>query len=167
MMVYKTFFAKNRLNPVYKKPVNVTNAQIHHYADSLFVHKDSLKITDDDIMSNKRIIIENGDTLGFAFIVYEPIPCPSCSDINYLLITDKKYKIQSIIFLRNIIEDYKIFPKDIFISFINRFINRNIKNENLAIMHILVNQDFPQNNINYFIQSIIKVNKQVRFFNEQ
>ena len=95
-MVYKTFFAKNRLNPDYKKPVEVTNEDIWRYADSVFVHKDSLRIVEDDIMSNKRIIIEKGDTLGFAFIVYEPIPCPSCSDVNYVLLIDKKYFITTV-----------------------------------------------------------------------
>jgi len=55
-MVYKMFFAKNRLNFELKKPVEVTNEDIHRYADSLFVHKDSLRIVDDEIMSNKRII---------------------------------------------------------------------------------------------------------------
>ena len=125
MMVYKTFFAKNRLNPDYKKPVAVTNEDIRRYADSLFVHRDSLRIDEDEIMSNKRIIIENKDTLGFAFIVYESIPCPSCSNLNYVMITDKDYTIRDIRFLKNIIEDYKIVPVDSFRVFSNQFLEMN------------------------------------------
>jgi len=163
MMVYKTFFAKNRLNPVYKKPVNVTNAQIHHYVDSLFVHKDSLRIVEDDIMSNKRIIIENGDTLGFAFIVYEPIPCPSCSDVNYILLVDNLYTIKNIVFLREIVEDYKIVQEDSIMVFINQFLNNNLLRVDFG-NNIPIGK--PKKHSKYFLISMNSIQKQVRLFNE-
>ena len=162
-MVYKTFFAKNRLNPDYKKPVAVTNEDIRRYVDSVFVHKDSLWIVEDDIMSNKRIIMENGDTLGFAFVVYEPIPCPSCSDVNYALLVDNLYTIKNIVFLREIVEDYKIVQEDSIRVFINQFMNNNLlKNDFGNIIPI----EKPKKHSKYFLISMNSIQKQVRLFNE-
>ena len=73
-MVYKTFFSKSRLDPSYKQPVVVTDDDIRRYADSLFAHTDSIIIADDAIESNKRIILNNKDTLCFSYIVYDPSP---------------------------------------------------------------------------------------------
>jgi len=165
-MFYRMFFAKTRLNPDYKKPVAVTNDDIRRYADSLFVHRDSLRIVEDDILSNKRIIIshrdgfpENGDTLGFAFIVYEPIPCPSCSDVNYVLITDKKYIINHIIFLRNILENFKIVSNKEFTIFSNQFLNNNLINYDFSIIKSVLK---PRKYAFYFRKSFIDLNKEMR-----
>jgi hypothetical protein len=163
MMVYKTFFAKNRLNPDYKKPVAVMNEDIRRYADSLFMHRDSLWIVEDDIMSNKRIIIENGDTLGFAFVVYEPIPCPSCSDVNYLLITNNEYIIKNIIFMQDIIEGYKVVNIDTFKEFSNQFVNLSLLKDDFKKI-ILKN---AKKNYQYFKSSIINIQSDVKLFYEK
>jgi hypothetical protein len=163
MMVYKTFFAKNRLNPDYKNPVKVTNEDIRRYADSVFVHRDSLWIVEDDIMSNKRIIMENGDTLGYVFIVYEPIPCPSCSNLNYMLFTDKEYKLKDIILLRDVIEDYKVIEKEQVSTVVKPFTGINLLlNED----DIQISIDKPKKFITAFKESVYELQRKVRLFNE-
>jgi len=162
-MVYKTFFAKNRLDPSYKQPAVVTDEQISRYADTLFTHTDSLIINDDGIMSNKRIIIENGDTLGFAFIVYEPIPCPSCSDVNYILFTDTRYSILKIIYFRDIIEDYKAIPKKTFLNETGDLIGMNVLRDSLTVSF---SDKVPKKQSQAFTASILDLQSRVRLFNE-
>jgi hypothetical protein len=164
MMVYKTFFAKNRLNPDYKNPVKVTNEDIRRYADSVFVHRDSLRIVEDDIMSNKRIIIENGDTVRFAFIVYEPIPCPSCSDVNYVLLVDNLYTIKNIVFLREIVENYKIIQVDSFRVFSNQWLYKNILKYDFNYIQTL---NTPKKYSKYFKESVRKIQGEVNLFYEK
>ena len=159
MMVYKTFFAKNRLNPDYKKPVEVTNEDIRRYADSLFVHRDSLRIVEDDILSNKRIIIENGDTVGFAFVVYEPIPCPSCSDVNYVMFTDKKYMIRYIRYIRDVIEDYKTIPEEHINAILVQVFGKNIIQDKLSIV---IPEKSPKKHLNGFTASIKELQSRIR-----
>jgi len=164
MMVYKTFFAKNRLNPDYKKQVEVTNADIRRYADSLFVHRDSLRIVEDIFESNKRIVNEKDNIIGYIYILYEPINCPSCSDINYVLITNKEYTIKNIILVNDIIEGFKKVPKDTINLFIKSFFNINILTYNFE------NVKLPKKSMKYqtYIQnSLINIKKQIKFFYEK
>jgi len=163
MMVYKTFFVKNRLNLDYKKPVAVTNEEIRRYADSLFIYKDSLRIVEDDILSNKRILIENNDTVGYAFIVYEPIPCPSCSDVNFILVADNHYNIRNLIFLREIVEDYKIVSIDTFQLFSNRLLDKNILNDDFTKIGTI---EKSKKHSKYFIDYIVRLKKQIMFLND-
>jgi len=161
MMIYKTFFAKSRLDPSYKQPAVVTDDDIRRYADSVFTHKDSLRVVEDEIMSNKRIIIENGDTLGFAFIVYEPIPCPSCSDVNYVLITDKEYIIMDIRFLKEIIEGYEVINMDTVIMYSQQFISLTIVYSDISSIKPL---EKPKKYSEYFINTLITLQKQIILF---
>jgi len=163
-MFYRMFFAKNRLNPDYKKPVAVTNEDILRYADSVFVHGDSLTIIDDAIESNKQIITEKEDTFGFSYIVNEPINCPSCSDINYLLFTDSEYTIRNIIFLRDIIEDYKVVQLDSFGLIVNQFLQKNLIKDDFSSIQMI---NKPKKYSKYFKESIIKVQEQARLFYEK
>jgi hypothetical protein len=165
-MVYKTFFAKNRLNLDLKQPANITNAEIQHYADSLFTHKDSLTILEDDIMSNKRIIVsrrdgfpENGDTLGFVFIIYESIPCPSCSDVNCVMFTDRKYTIRDVRYIRDVIEDYKTIPEEYINAIIVQVIGKNVMQDDLMIV---IPEKSPKKQSNGFSASIVELQSRVR-----
>jgi len=163
-MVYKTFFAKNRPDPNIKKVIITTNEQIKYYAESIFIHTDSLKIIDDEIENNKQIITEKDDTLGFSYIINEPINCPSCSEINYLLFTDREYTIRNIIFLRDIIENYKIVPIDTFKVFSNQFLNKNFIKDDFNSIKTL---DRPKKHSKYFKESIRKLQGKVKLFYEK
>jgi len=160
-MVYSVFFSKSRLYPDIKKVVILTDDQIKHYAESLFVHKDSLQIKEDEIENNKRIIFDKNDTIGFVYIIDEKIPCPSCSNVNYLLMTDKEYTIKNIVFMKEIIEDYKFVPVDTFKLFSNNFLYRNILKDDFKNIKTLKN---PQKHSIYFSESILKIQKQVKLF---
>ena len=172
-MVYKMFFAKNRLNPDYKKPVEITNDDIRRYADSLFTQfgnksasggKDSLTIVDNVIESNKRIIMNKKDTIGFCYIVYEPIPCSSCSDINYILMVNKTYTINKMFFLRNIVEGNKIVPFDSLANYIASFINKSLITGDFSKIQTL---GIFKKNTEYLKKSIIKLQKQAQLFYEK
>jgi hypothetical protein len=166
MMVYKTFFAKNRIDFNIKNHVITTNQQIKYYVDSLFVNnnKDTIKINNDEIESNKRIIMEKDIILGFVYIIYEQINCPSCSDVNYLLVLDKEYRILNFVFLRNIVEGYKIFPIEEFKKFTNTLIGKNLLTNTFSEMNIPTD---PLKYSIYFKRSILSVQNQARLFNEK
>jgi hypothetical protein len=119
----------------------------------------NLLILDDDILSNKRIIIEKGDTLGFAFIVYEPIPCPSCSDVNYELITDKEYIIRSIRYIRDVIEDYKMISEEYINAITFQVIGKNVMRDELTIV---IPKKSPKKQTNGFSASIKELQSRVR-----
>ncbi|KPK96250.1 hypothetical protein AMJ80_01125 [bacterium SM23_31] len=132
-------------------------------AESRTLTADSLIIIDAPIESNKRHIIYCDSLIGYAYIIHEPIACPTCSDINYFLITDNGYTIKHIIFLRDIVEGYKIIPVEKFEEFSNQFLNKNLLNDDFMPVKVFSN---PENHSIYFKESIKKLQKQVRLFYE-
>jgi len=132
-------------------------------AESRTLIADSLIVLSDPIESNKRHIIKNDSTVGYAYVIHEQIACPTCSDINYLLITDNGYTIKHIIFLRDIVEGYKIIPVKKFEEFSNKFFEMNLLNDDF--MPVKVVSD-PAKHSLYFKESIKRLQKQVRLFYE-
>ena len=132
-------------------------------AESRTLTADSLIIIDAPIESNKRHIIYCDSLIGYAYIIHEPIACPTCSDINYFLITDNGYTIKHIIFLRDIVEGYKIIPVEKFEEFSNQFLEMNLLNDDFIPVKVVSD---PAKHSLYFKESITKLKKQVRLFYE-
>ena len=127
------------------------------------LNADSLVVLYAPVESNKRHIISGDSLIAYAYIIHEPIACTTCSDINYLLITDNGYTIKHIIFLRDIVEGYKIVPVEKFEEFSNKFLNKNLLNDDLMSVKVVSN---PQKHSIYFKESIKKLQKQMRMFYE-
>ena len=125
--------------------------------------KDSLIVLDDPIESNKRHVISGDSLIAYAYVIHEQIACPTCSDINYLLITDINYIIKHIIFLRDIVEGYKIIPVEKFEEFSNQFLEMNLLNDDFMLVKVVSD---PAKHSLYFKESIKKLQKQVRLFYE-
>ena len=132
-------------------------------AESRKLTADSLLILDAPIESNKRNIISGDSLIAYAYIIHEQIACSTCSDINYLLITDKNYTIKHIIFLRDIVEGYKIIPVEKFEEFSNQFLEMNLLNDDFNLVKTLSS---PKKHSKYFKENIIKLQKQVSLFYE-
>jgi len=132
-------------------------------ADSQKLKADSLVVLDDPIESNKRHIISGDSIIAYAYVIHEQIACPTCSDINYILITDNGYTIKHIIFLRDIVEGYKIIPVEKFEEFSNQFLEMNLLNDDFTPVKVISN---PEKHSLYFKESIKKIQKQVRMFYE-
>jgi len=131
---------------------------------NLAFNTDSLVVLDDPIESNKRHIIYCDSLIAYAYVIHEQIACPTCSDINYLLITDNEYTIKHIFFLRDIVEGYKIIPIEKFEEFSNKFLNLNLLNDDFMMIKVISN---PEKHSLYFKESIKNLQKQVRLFYEE
>jgi len=155
--IYLNSFSENgeMLSSLRINPVNQVNPVKNE--------NDSLVIIDAPIESNKRHIISGDSIIAYAYIIHEPIACPTCSDINYLLITDNGYTIKHIIFLRDIVEGYKIIPVEKFEEFSNKFLNLNLLNDDFMQIKVISN---PEKHSLYFKESLKKLQKQVRLFYE-
>jgi len=125
---------------------------------------DSLLVLDDPIESNKRHIISGDSLIGYAYIIHEPIACSSCSDINYILITDNEYTIKNIIFLRDIVEGYKIIHVEKFEEFSNQFLNKNLLHDDFTLIKVISN---PEKHSIYFKESIKTLYKKIKVLSEK
>jgi len=143
---------------------NLDNDNGDKKAKSQELTANSLQIIDDPIESNKRHIINGDSLIAYAYVIHEPIACPTCSDINYLLITDNDYTIKHIIFLRDIIEGYKIVSIEKFEEFSNKFLNKNLLHDDFMPIKVISN---PGKHSLYFKESIKNLQKQVRLFYEK
>jgi hypothetical protein len=146
-----------------------TTAQVNGDTnDSSFLSKitnaTAIEIGDDPIENNKRHIIADGDTLGYAYIIYEPIPCPVCSDVNYLLVADKKYRIREFIHLRDMVESHQIIPLDEFEKFSDQFIGKSILENDFTDVPVVAAME---KHTIYFKGSVLKLQKQTRLFYEK
>lgn len=179
-MVGNLFFSGscNDLKMNLKTVVKPTNEQIADILIALFPKEftdngnseaksqkliaDSLVVLDDSIESIKRHIQANeGTIVGYAYIIIEKIACPSCSDVNYLLITDNNYTIKHIIFLRDIVEGYKIITVEKFEELSNQFLGMSLLNSDFSSIEVVSN---PEKHSIYFKESINRIQKQVRLF---
>jgi len=124
---------------------------------------ENLFILDDPELNIKRHIKVNGNIIGYVYIIHERIPCPYCSDVNYLLIADTEYGINNFIFLGDIVNGKQIISYEEFEKYTNRFLNKNLitsEFENIKVAH-----EYKKHS-KYFRKSIIGLQTQVRLSNE-
>ena len=139
-------------------------SNLSFHTESRKLKADSLLVLDDPIESNKRHIISGDSIIGYAYVIHEQIACPSCSDINYLLITDTNYTIKHIISLHDIVEDYKIISINKLRKYSNQFIGlRLLGSDFTSIKEISEAKKYSH----YFINSILSIQKKFKLLYEK
>jgi len=108
-----------------RKVINPTNSEILTIIEPYFTGN-NLEIKNAIWEENKRFIYDNDVLVGYAFVIIEKIGCPTCSEVNFLFVTDSEYNIYQIIYLRDIVEDNKIIPVEKFQEFSKKFLNKNL-----------------------------------------
>lgn len=180
-MVRTLFFSdsgKNRMLYI-KNAVIPSNEEIANMLKDLYANGDeengelksksqklianSLLSLDDSIDSNKRNIQLNGETIGYVYIIHERIPCPYCSDVNYLLIADTEYRINNFIFIADIVNGKQTIPIEEFEKYTFRFLHKNLLT---ADFEIIEQSPEYKRHSKYFKNSIIRLQTQVRLSNE-
>lgn len=139
-----------------------TDEEIIVFLDSIFIVPEK-RIVRDPIELNKRIILKSDLILGYVYIIHEKIPCPNCSDINFMLITDEKLIIKHIKYLRPNIEDNKVIAKDYCENYAGKFLNRSLVNGDFDVIK---NNDRYQKFTYALTKSIVDLKEKVRLFNE-
>jgi len=159
-LIRNMFFIKR--DPNIKVGINPSNEQIKLFIDSIY-KQINVQIFFDSLEYNRRIITQNEDTIGYAYIVNEPIPCLSCSNINFLLIVENDYDIVNVILLREIYEDFKKISKNDFENFLKNIIGRNLLKSDFS--KILL-PSIPKKHAKYFLENIKKLQIQSKLLNK-
>ena len=163
--IYSTFFQSNERDPAdrpHKGPINPSKETIVQLLGS--IETSNVTLFPDPLEANKRIVVSEKDTIGYVYIVHEPISCASCSDVDYLLLLNTHYQLSEIVSLHDIIEFRKKLEFEEYNQSFNSFLHKNLIKDPIPIT-----SDLPQGRqfAKYFKISMLNLQKQVKLSNEK